>query len=183
MSFCNCSLFSGFIIHNSMSLLLPDTGLLFWMLISFGLVFIILARYGFPVIVKMVEERRIFIQNSLDDAKAAKEQLDNLKKESDLIISSARAEQVKILNEANLIKESIISSALQEAKNISARQIEETKKELEYEREQSIKKVRSQIAVLSIDVAEKVVRAELNRTPAQMEMINRFLDESSDMRS
>jgi len=166
-----------------MSLLLPDTGLLFWMIISFGTVFFILARYGFPVIVKMVEERRVFIQKSLDEAMAAKAQMDNLRAESDSIISSARAEQVKILNEANLIKESIINSARQEAKEISARQVEEIKKELETEREISLKKIRSQITVLSIDVAEKVVRAELNKTPAQMDMINRFLDESSEMRS
>ncbi|MFA5850567.1 MAG: F0F1 ATP synthase subunit B [Bacteroidales bacterium] len=166
-----------------MSLLLPDSGLLFWMLISFGLVFFILARYGFPVIVKMVEERRAFIQKSLDDAKAAKSQLDNLKEESDSIISSARLEQVKILNEANQIKEHIISSAKQEAKNISAQMMEETKRELIIERELSIKKVRSQIASLSVEVAEKVVRAELNKTPAHMDMINRLLDESSEMRS
>lgn len=163
--------------------MLPDTGLLFWMIISFGTVFFILARYGFPVIVKMVEERRVFIQKSLDEAMAAKAQMDNLRAESDSIISSARAEQVKILNEANLIKESIINSARQEAKEISARQVEEIKKELETEREISLKKIRSQITVLSIDVAEKVVRAELNKTPAQMDMINRFLDESSEMRS
>lgn len=166
-----------------MSLLIPESGLLFWMLVSFGLVFLILARYGFPVIVKMVEDRRAFIQKSLDDAQTAKAQLDNLRAESDSIVSYARAEQVKILNEANLIKEQIINSAKQEAKNISAQMMEDTKRELSIERELSLKKIRSQIAALSVEVAEKVVRAELNKTPAQMDMINRFLDESSEMRS
>ncbi|MEN6618345.1 MAG: F0F1 ATP synthase subunit B [Rikenellaceae bacterium] len=166
-----------------MSLLLPDAGLLFWMVISFGLVFFIVAKYGFPVIVKMVEERRAYIQKSLDDARIANAHLDNLKAESDAIIASAREEHVKILREANLIKESIINSAKQEAKELTARQIEEAKRELEKERESSLKKIRTQIAALSVEVAEKIVRTELKKTPAQMDMINRFLEESSEMRS
>ena len=69
-----------------MSLLTPDTGLLFWMCLSFGIAFIILAKYGFPVITKMVEERRAFIQKSLEDADTAKAMLENIKSESDAII-------------------------------------------------------------------------------------------------
>jgi len=166
-----------------MSLLLPDAGLLFWMIISFGLVFFILAKYGFPVIVKMVEERRAYIQKSLDDAKVAKAQLDNLKAESDAIIASAREEQIKIMRETNLIKENIINYAKQEAKMLTAKQIEEAKREIIKEREAAIKNIRAQIAMLSVDVAEKVVRAELNKSSAQMDMINRFLEETSDMKS
>lgn len=166
-----------------MSLLLPDSGLLFWMVLSFGIVFFILAKYGFPIIVKMVDERREFIQKSLDDAKLAKAHMENLKAESDTIIASAREEQIKILREANTVRESIINSAKQEAKDLTAKQIEETKKEIAKEKDKAIKNIRAQIALLSVDVAEKVVRAELNKTPAQMDMINRFLEETSEMKS
>jgi len=167
----------------NMSLLTPDSGLLFWMIISFGLVFFILAKFGFPVIVKMVEERRAYIQKSLDDAKIARDQIENLKAECDTIIASAREQQIKILHEANILRESIISTAKQEAKELTARQIEETKKEIIKERDAAIKNIRSQIAMLSVDVAEKVVRAELNKTAAQMDMINRFLEETSEIKS
>ena len=66
-----------------MSLLLPDSGLLFWMLLSFGVVFVVLAKYGFPVITKMVEGRRTYIDQSLEVAKEANAQLQRLKAESE----------------------------------------------------------------------------------------------------
>lgn len=166
-----------------MSLLTPETGLLFWMLLSFGTVFFILSKYGFPVIVKMVENRRAFIQKSLDDAKDAKNHMENLMAESNNIIATAREEQIRILREANHVRESIIGSAKQEAREITAKQIEETRKEIIKERDIAIKNIRAQIALLSVDIAEKVIRAKLQKTPAQMDMINRFLEETSDLKS
>jgi F-type H+-transporting ATPase subunit b len=166
-----------------MSLLSPETGLLFWMLLSFGTVFFILSKYGFPIIVKMVENRRAYIQKSLDDAKDAKAHMENLKAESNNIIATAREEQIRILREANHVRESIINSAKQEAKEITVKQIEETRKEIIKERDSAIKNIRAQIALLSVDIAEKVIRAELQKTPAQMDMINRFLEETSDLKS
>ncbi len=153
------------------------------MIISFGTVFFILAKFGFPVIVKMVEERRAYIQKSLDDAKLAKDQLDNFKAESDAIISSAREEQIKILHEANHMKDSIINAAKQEAKELTAKQVEDAKKEIEKEKEAAIRSIRSQIAMLSVEIAEKVVRTELSKTQAQMSIIDRFLEETSDLKS
>ena len=82
-----------------MSLLVPDSGLLFWMLLSFGIVFFVLAKYGFPVIVKMVNERKEYIDRSLVVAKEANEQLANLKAEGETIMAKAHEEQARILNE------------------------------------------------------------------------------------
>ena len=98
-----------------MGLLQPEAGLLFWMLLSFIVVFVILAKYGFPVITKMVEERRVFVEKSLEAAKEAKAQLDNIKTESEALLQSAREEQMKILSEAAAAKERIISQAKNEA--------------------------------------------------------------------
>ena len=94
-----------------MGLLQPESGLLFWMLLSFIVVFVILAKYGFPVITKMVEERRVFVEKSLEAAKEAKAQLDNIKTESEALLQQAREDQMKILNEAAAAKERIISEA------------------------------------------------------------------------
>ena len=94
-----------------MGLLQPESGLLFWMLLSFIVVFVILAKYGFPVITKMVEERRVFVEKSLEAAKEAKAQLDNIKTESEALLQQAREDQMKILNEAADAKERIISEA------------------------------------------------------------------------
>ena len=76
-----------------MSLLLPDSGLLFWMLLSFGVVFVVLAKYGFPVITKMVEGRRTYIDQSLEVARQANIQLAKLKEESEALIAAANKEQ------------------------------------------------------------------------------------------
>ena len=80
-----------------MSLLLPESGLLFWMLLSFGIVFAVLAKYGFPIIIKMVEDRKVYIDQSLQVAKEANEQLARLKSEGEAIVLSANKEQGRIL--------------------------------------------------------------------------------------
>jgi F-type H+-transporting ATPase subunit b len=153
------------------------------MIISFGVVFFILAKFGFPVIVRMVEERRKNIQKSLDNAKLAEDQLKNFKVESESIINSARKEQVKILHEANQLKENILNSAKQEAKELTAKQIEAVKKEIQKEKEAAIQNIKSQIAILSVEVAEKVLRQELNNSSAQMNMINKLVEETANMKS
>ena len=83
-----------------MSLLTPDSGLLFWMVIVFGIVFVILAKYGFPVITRMVDERKQYIDKSLLAAREANEQLANIKADSEMILAKAHEEQARILNEA-----------------------------------------------------------------------------------
>ena len=83
-----------------MSLLMPDTGLLFWMLVIFLVVLAVLAKWGFPVITSMVEKRKDYIDESLRLAKSADEKMANLTKEQARIIGEARAEQNRILKEA-----------------------------------------------------------------------------------
>ena len=94
-----------------MSLLLPDAGLLFWMLLAFGIVFFILYKYGFPVITGMIDERKRFIDDSLRNAKEANEKLANIKQESEAILKAAYDEQTRILREAAQIREQIINEA------------------------------------------------------------------------
>ena len=98
-----------------MSLLLPDSGLLFWMLLSFGVVFVVLAKYGFPVITKMVEGRRTYIDQSLEVAKEANAQLQRLKAESEALVAAANKEQGRILREAMHERDKIIVEARKQA--------------------------------------------------------------------
>ena len=153
------------------------------MCISFGIVFFIVARYGFPVILKSVDERRAFIQKSLDDANTAKAMLDNIKSESEAIIASAREEQMIIIREANKLKNSIIKTANDEAREITRKQIESVRVEIQNEKDSAIRDIRSQIALLAVDIAEKLVRTELKESPAQMQLINKLLNESSPFKS
>ena len=149
-----------------MSLLLPDSGLLFWMLLSFGVVFVVLAKYGFPVITKMVEGRRTYIDQSLEVAKEANAQLQRLKAESEALVAAANKERDKIIVEAR-----------KQAEVAAQKELDDVKKQIQQEKEEAIRDIRRQVAVLSVDIAEKVIRKNLDEEHEQMEMIDRMLDE------
>ncbi|MDR1884303.1 MAG: F0F1 ATP synthase subunit B [Prevotella sp.] len=161
-----------------MNLLLPESGLLFWMLLSFGIVFFILAKFGFPVITKMVDERKNYIQDSLDAAHKANEQLARIKEKSDELLNTAKAEQAKILKDAANTRDRIVNEAREQAKAAGAKELEETRKQIQAEKEQAIRDIRRQVADLSVDVAEKVLRESLKDPKTQMSMIDRLVDEA-----
>ncbi len=160
-----------------MSLLLPDAGLLFWMVLSFGVVFFILAKWGFPVIVKMVNERKEYIDQSMKVAEEANRQLANIKAEGEAVLTEAREQQMKILDEAAQTREKMIAEAKEEARKEAQKELDEAKKQIQIEKEAAIAEVRSQIVVLSVDIAEKVIRAQLKDPEDQMAMIERMLNE------
>ncbi|MCE2615428.1 MAG: F0F1 ATP synthase subunit B [Phocaeicola sp.] len=160
-----------------MSLLMPDSGLLFWMLFAFLVVFFILAKFGFPVITKMVNERKSYIDNSLIAAKQANEQLANLKAEGESILAKAHEEQARILNEAAKTREQIVAEAKDQARVEGNKLLEEAKKQIEAEKEDAIRDIRRQVAILSVDIAEKVLRKNLDDEFKQTDMIERLLDE------
>jgi F-type H+-transporting ATPase subunit b len=158
-------------------LLLPESGLLFWMLLSFGIVVFILTKYGFPIIIKMVEERKDFIDNSLFLAKQAHEELAKVKVDSEIIIDTARKEQARIMADVTQMRETIINEAKDKAKVEALKIIEDARKQILLEKEDAIRDIRRQVAELSLNIAEKVLRTELDKKPAQMDMINRLIDE------
>jgi len=160
-----------------MSLLTPDSGLLFWMLISFGIVFFILARYGFPVVTKMVERRKEYIDKSLNAAKEANRQLAEIKVEAEALMTKAQEEKTRILNEAVATRNKIIKEAREQAEVEKKKQLDEAKKQIRKEKEEFVRDVRRQVAVLSVDIAEKVLRKDLNKEEEQMELIDRLLDD------
>jgi len=160
-----------------MSLLLPDSGLLFWMLLSFGIVAFILVKYGFPVIIKMVESRKTYIDESLQTAKQAYEQMAIVKEQGETIVNNARREQAKIMNEAAQTRDLLIKDAKDKAGIEAVKLIEEARKQILIEKEDAIRDIRRQVAELSVDIAEKVLRGQLEKKDEQMVMINRLLDE------
>lgn len=166
-----------------MSLLVPDSGLIFWMLLSFGIVFIILAKYGFPVIVKMVDERKQYIDHSLEVAREANEQLANIKLESETIMAKAHEEQVRVLNEAAVTRDRIIKEAKEKAQIEAQKELDEVKKQIQAEKDEAIRAIRRQVASLSVDIAEKVLRKNLDEEHEQMDMIDRLLDEMTVSKS
>ncbi|SRR5574344_1973217 len=160
-----------------MSLLLPESGLLFWMLITFGVVFFILAKWGFPVITKMVEKRTEYIEKSLESAKEANAQLANLKDQSAAIVAEANKEQSRILREVAEERTKIIEAARKQANEAAQKELIAVKEQIRQEKEEAIRSIRRQVAVLSVEIAEKIIRQKLSKEDDQMQMIDRMLDE------
>nr|WP_297164878.1 F0F1 ATP synthase subunit B [uncultured Dysgonomonas sp.] len=161
-----------------MMLLQPEAGLLFWMLLSFGIVFAVLAKFGFPIITKMVEDRNAYIEKSLDAAKEANKQLAHIKEQSEAMLASAREEQVKILKDAESTRTRIINESKELARAEGLKELEELRKQMKREKEDAIKDIRRQVANLSVDIAEKIIRNNLSSNAEQMAMIDRLIDES-----
>lgn len=163
--------------ENLPSILTPDLGLLFWMLVAFLVVFGVLAKFGFPAIVGMVEERKKYIDESLKNAHEAAERLANIQQESELMVQKAREEQAAIIKDASATRDAIIAEAQTKAKNESARIINEAHMQIESEKQAAIRDIRAQVAQLSVEIAEKVVRTNLHSDAQQMQFIDRMLDE------
>ena len=161
--------------ENLPSILTPDLGLLFWMLLAFLVVFVVLVKYGFPVIIRMVEDRKTYIDESLRKAHEASERLENIKQESEQILQDAREKQSLILKEA---AQTIVENARQTAHEEGVRLLEETKRQIEVEKQNAIRDIRTQVAELSVQIAEKVVRENLASNAQQMSLVNRFLDDA-----
>ena len=162
-----------------MSLITPDFGLFFWMTIVFILVFILLAIYGFPVIVKMVNDRKAFIDESLQKAHEANERLANIQKEGESILQEAREKQAQILREAAQTRDAIVEKAQDKARSEGARLLDEAKAAIEQEKKAAIADIREQVATLSVEIAEKVLKQNLKDDQSQMDLIDRMLDEVS----
>ncbi len=160
-----------------MSLLLPDSGLLFWMLLSFGIVFFVLAKYGFPVIIKMVEDRKKYIDSSIEKAREANQQLSKLKADTEALVAEAHKEQRRILKEAMEEREKIINDARKQAEALTRKELEAAKERIRAEKDEAIRQIRRQVAVLAVDISEKVIRKNLEGKDEQMEMIDNMLDE------
>ncbi len=162
-----------------MSLITPDFGLLFWMTVVFLIVLFILWKYGFPAIIKMVNGRKAYIDESLRKAHEANERLANIQKEGESILQEARERQAQILKEAQQTRDAIVEKAQEKARGEGARLLNEAKAEIESEKQNAIRDIRAQVAELSVLIAEKILKQNLDSDRKQMDMIERLLDEVS----
>ena len=160
-----------------MSLLLPDSGLLFWMTIVFLVVFFILWRWCFPSIIKMLNERKNYIDESLAKAEEANLRLANIQKQGEELLMEAREKQAQILREASQTRDTIVEQAQEKAHEESARILSEAKAEIESQKQAAIRDIRTQVAELSVQIAEKILRKQLTTSAEQAQLIDSLLDE------
>ena len=163
-----------------MDLMLPDSGLLFWMTIIFAIVFFILAKFGFPIITGMVEKRNKRIDDALSAARVAEEALERLSQEQERILSETRTEQAQMLQEAASQRDAMIARAREDARLQADALIKESKERINEEKEAAMRDVRREVALMSISIAEKVVRKEMSSEKGQKEFIDRMVAEMLD---
>lgn len=160
-----------------MSMLTPELGLLFWMTLSFGIVLLILVKFGFPVILKSVEERKNYIDESLLAAKEAHEELAKVKMSGEALLEKARREQTHLLKETTKLGEKMLAEARLEAQKESDKLIAAAREQIRTEKEEALRQIRGEVSLLSLNLAEKILRETLKSEEEQMQMIDRLLDE------
>ncbi|MBR0532931.1 MAG: F0F1 ATP synthase subunit B [Bacteroidales bacterium] len=162
-----------------MSLITPDFGLLVWMTLIFGIVFFVLAKWGFPMITDSVQKRADRINESIAKAREAEEKLRNLASEQEALVEKARKEQAAILKEAASSRDAMIEQAKVQARDEAAKILDQAKVQIAAEKESALRDVRKEVAVLSVAVAEKVLRKDLENDASRDELLGRLVDELS----
>jgi F-type H+-transporting ATPase subunit b len=161
-----------------MELFTPETGLICWMLVAFLIVFFVLAKYAWPFIIKGVEERKDFIDKSLEAAKVANERLEGIKEECDRLLSETHEEELRRLKNAGEMRNQIIAEAKAQAAAEAGKLIAEARTAIRKEKEMALRDIHREVVTLSIDIAEKILRKQLDDRPAQRELVNKLLEEA-----
>ncbi|MBO7300094.1 MAG: F0F1 ATP synthase subunit B [Tidjanibacter sp.] len=162
-----------------MSLLTPDLGLLFWMLLSFLIVFGALAKFGFPIITGMVDRRRAHIEESLRAADEARARLEGVEEEAQKMLSEATKRSSEILSAAVADSQRIVDSAREKAEADTTARMEAARNQIEIEKQKALGEMRATVAMLSVDIAEKVLRSKID-TEKEGEFIDHLIDEAEN---
>ena len=136
-----------------------------------------MGRFAFRPIQNALKQREEDIQKSLDEAKKAREEMANLKAENEQLLRQAQEERMKILREANEAKESIVKEAKEKAKQEYNKIITDAKQQIEHQRMAAVTDIKNQVGKISLEIAEKIIRKELQGNIEQEKFVNTLVDE------
>jgi F-type H+-transporting ATPase subunit b len=160
-----------------MELIYPGLGLIFWMTLSFLLLFFILKKFAWKPILSMLQQREQKIDEALHAAEKAREEMKELQINNEKLLRDAKVEREKIVAEARQLKDKILDEARQKGNEEAQRMVEAAREAIKFEKMAAITELKNQIALLSIDIAEKVLNEELAVSAKQKQLINNLLDE------
>ena len=160
-----------------MDLLTPKLGLFFWALLIFLILVMLLKKYAWKPIMASIKDREDGIQKSIDEAKKVRDEMANLKSENEALLASARAEREGMLKEARTMAEEIVSKSRIDAEAEYKRTVEKALEDIRSEKLAALTDVKNQLAQLSIEVAEKILRQELSNTKVQEDVVNKFVND------
>lgn len=160
-----------------MELFTPDFGLVFWMFVAFIILFLVLAKWGWPVILKSMDDRADTIDKGVEFARQAKEQLDSAKEDARKYIEEAQQRQAEMLRDAAKMRTQLIEEAKNEAALEAQKVIDAAKVSIEQSRKEAELQFRNEVSKFSLEIAEKMMRTQLRSDKAQTELVNKMLDE------
>jgi len=158
-----------------MGLVTPGIGLIFWMTLTFILLLVILKKFAWKPIMQALKEREQGISSSLAMAKQTKAEMKQLQADNEKLLVQARIEREAILNDANKVKDQIINDAKTKAQSEADRIVEAARLNIESEKRAALTEIKTQVAELSIEIAEKVLGAELSNKQKQSELVEKQL--------
>ncbi|MDC3258116.1 MAG: F0F1 ATP synthase subunit B [Flavobacteriales bacterium] len=161
-----------------MSLVTPAIGLMFWTCIIFTLLIVLLRKFAWKPILTAVDDRNEQINSALKAADKARLEIENLNNDNERILLEAKSERDQLLKEARDIKDNIINEAKEKASNEAENILNAAKSQIENEKMKAITELKNSVAVLSIDIAEKVLKNELKEKSNQEDFINSILKNS-----
>ena len=159
-----------------MELIKPSFGLIFWMLIGFGILFFILAKFAWPIITNGIASRNKKIQDQLDEAARVHAELENMHLKHEEMLAEAKAERDAIIADARKLSEKLYEDAKVKVDNEAQAIISEAKQTIYYEKMKAITDVKNEIANFSIDIAQKVIEHELSDKEQQEKLIKEWMD-------
>jgi F-type H+-transporting ATPase subunit b len=160
-----------------MELVQPGLGLIFWMTLSFGILLWVLGKFAWKPIMKGLKDREQSIENALNEANLAREEMKLLQFSNEQLLREAKEERDNILREARKVKDSIMEEARERANTEAGRIIENARESIQYEKLAAIHDVKNQLAKLTIDIAEKLMQKVLSDKKEQTKLIEKLLDE------
>ncbi len=156
----------------------PGLGTFFWMLVSFGVLVFILGKWGWPMLLKALKKREKAIADSLAAAEKAREEMAQLVAHNDDLLKEAKLQRDELLRNARLTSEKIVEDARLKATEEADRIVESARESINYEKLRAMTDLKNQIATLSIDIAEKLMKAELSDKEKANSLIRRELEEA-----
>ena len=158
-----------------MELVTPAFGLVFWMFVSFGVIVFVLKKFAWKPILATLKEREEGIQNALDAAKKAKEEMSALQSNNERIINEAKHERDQLLKEARELKDALIAEAKNKAAAEADRLLSNARETINNEKAAALTELKNQVAILSLEIAEKILKEELSSKDKQKALITALL--------
>lgn len=158
-----------------MELFTPDSGLVIWMFISFAILFIILAVFAWPAIMKGIAGRADFIDKGVEYAQEAKIQLDGAREEARGIIDEARRQQADILRDADKMKTRIVDEAREAAQTEASKVMDQAKESIAQAQKEAEKSLRNEVSAFALEIAQKVVKNQLKDEKSQKELVDALM--------